>query len=516
MPVRSYVCNLGRLFDQTAMQDAGAPALRLANREDVSYGELAAHVNRLTHWLLQRHVGPGKLVALQNSKTLDGYAAMLACLKVGAAYTNLDVRNPRDRLVRILSVCQPRLVLCDEPPAHALTAAAADVAIPVASLGEHAAEIDALDSAASLDLPIVTGADPAYVMFTSGSTGVPKGVAISHASVLNFIAWARGVFNVGPGDVVANANPIYFDNSVFDFYVALFSGACLAPIGDNELGAAAATVRRVDEAKCTLWFSVPSLLIYLMTMKALRSDTFPSVRCIVFGGEGYPKGELSKLFELYGGRCELYNVYGPTECTCICSAYRISAEDLRETHGLPPLGQIADNFSFLLLDGDTIVASGEVGELCLLGPQVGIGYYNDPERTAVAFMQNPLTRTLPQRMYRTGDLVREMNGALHFVGRKDNQIKHMGYRIELEEIEHAINRLDYVVQVAVVYKRVRESFGHIIAHVATSDETVTDIRLRDDLKALLPQYMLPNRIVVSDELPKNANGKVDRARLRDA
>src|SRR5262249_36546064 len=130
--------------------------------------------------------------------------------------------------------------------------------------------------------------------------------------------------------------------------------------------------------------------------------------------------------------------------------------------------------------------------------------------------ENPLTRTLPQRMYRTGDLVREMNGALHFVGRKDNQIKHMGYRIELEEIEHAINRLDYVVQVAVVYKRVRESFGHIIAHVATSDETVTDIRLRDDLKALLPQYMLPNRIVVSDELPKNANGKVDRARLRDA
>src|SRR5215475_5526426 len=357
MPAQSYACNLGRLFDQTAMQNAGAPAIRLADRGDVAYGELAAHVNRLTRWLLDRHVGPGKLVALQNSKSLDGYAAMLACLKVGAVYTNLDIRNPRDRLFRILSVCQPTLVLCDEPPAQGLTEATVDMAVPLVLLREHAEEINALEPTDPLDLPIVTGADPAYVMFTSGSTGIPKGVAISHASVLNFIAWVRSVFNVGLGDVVANANPIYFDNSVFDFYAALFSGACLAPVGENELVAAAATVRRVDEVKCTIWFSVPSLLIYLMTMKALRSDTFLSVRCIVFGGEGFPRSELSKLFNLYGDRCELYNVYGPTECTCICSAHRISTEDLRDTHGLPPLGQIADNFSFLLLDGDTIVAS---------------------------------------------------------------------------------------------------------------------------------------------------------------
>jgi D-alanine--poly(phosphoribitol) ligase subunit 1 len=351
-------------------------------------------------------------------------------------------------------------------------------------------------------------------MFTSGSTGIPKGVAISHASVLNFIAWARGVFGIGPGDVVANANPIYFDNSVFDFYAALFSGACLAPIGKGELGDAAATVRRVEEANCTVWFSVPSLLIYLMTMKALRADTFRSVRTIVFGGEGYPKSELAKLFSLYGGRSELFNVYGPTECTCICSAYRISAEDFRDPEGLPPLGRIADNFSYLVLDGDALVRPGEIGELCLLGPQLGLGYYNDPERTAAAFVQNPLAPALPQKMYRTGDLVRDRDGILHFCGRKDNQIKHMGYRIELEEIEAAINRLGYVVQAAVIYQRVRDSFGHIIAYVATV-EALDDSRLRDDLKQLLPAYMIPNRFVLSRELPRNANGKVDRARLKD-
>lgn len=510
-----YACSLGRAFADVAARCGTLPAIRTGSGRDVTYAELDAWSNRLAHWLVGKKAGPGSVIGLQNGKTPEGYAAMLACLKVGAAYTNLDVQNPPERCARILSVCCPMVVLCDESPARSVAGAAARVSAPVISLRDHAPEIDALQPTFPLDLPAVTGADPAYVMFTSGSTGTPKGVAISHGSVLNFVAWVRSVFGIGPGDVVANANPIYFDNSVFDFYAALFTGACLAPISSGELGNAAATVRRIDEAKCTIWFSVPSLLIYLMTMKALRPDTFRSVRTILFGGEGYPKSELSKLFNLYGGRCSLYNVYGPTECTCICSVYQISADDLRGGHGLPPLGKIADNFSYLVLDGDKAVALGEVGELCLLGPQVGLGYYNDHERSRTVFVQNPLVQTLSQRMYRTGDLVREAHGLLHFVGRKDNQIKHMGYRIELEEIEAAINRLGYVIQAAVIYQRAHDSFGHIVAYVATGDVKVEDARLRGDLKALLPPYMVPNRFVVSTELPKNANGKVDRARLKD-
>jgi D-alanine--poly(phosphoribitol) ligase subunit 1 len=514
MPIEAYTYNLGRSFAAAAAGNPHSPAIRLASARDVSYSELEALTNRLARWLSGRNVGPGHLVALQNSKAPEGYAAMLACLKIGAAYVNLDVQNPPERLGRILSVCRPTLVLCDDSAAHTLVEAAVAVAIPVIQLRDQLAEIEALEPTVPSNLPPVTGADPAYVMFTSGSTGIPKGVAISHASVLNFIAWARSVFDIGPGDVVANANPIYFDNSVFDFYAALFSGACLAPIGGGELSDAAATVRKVDELGCTIWFSVPSLLIYLMTMKALRADTFRSVRSIVFGGEGYPKSELSKLFSLYGGRCALYNVYGPTECTCICSVCQISADDL-DGAGLPRLGRIADNFSYLVLDGDTAVVAGATGELCLTGPQVGLGYYNDSERTRLAFVQSPLASALPQRMYRTGDLVREVNGELHFIGRKDNQVKHMGYRIELEEIESALNRLDYVIQAAVVYKRVRDSFGHLVAYVATGSELVEDARLRRDLSAMLPPYMVPNRFVVSSELPKNANGKVDRVWLKN-
>jgi D-alanine--poly(phosphoribitol) ligase subunit 1 len=513
MGPNSYFCNLGRAFAGIAAQYPQRPAIRSVAGAEVSYSELDALVNRLARWLAERGAGPGRVVALQNSKTSEGLASMLACLKVGAAYTNLDVQNPIERLSRILSVCLPIMVLCDDAPAPFVTEAAEKHSIPVLNLLDHSSEIASLDAAAG-NLGAVTGTDAAYIMFTSGSTGTPKGVAISHGMVLNFIAWSRSVFGIEADDVVANANPIYFDNSVFDFYSALFTGACLAPITSAQLGDARAMVRQVDAARCTVWFSVPSLLIYLMTMKALRADTFATVRSIVFGGEGFPKSELSKLHALYGARTRLVNVYGPTECTCICSAYDISAHDLTG-EGLPPLGKIADNFSYLILDDDKPVAPGNAGELCLLGPQVGLGYYNDRERTDAAFVQNPLAPTLPQRMYRTGDLVREERGLLHFVGRKDNQIKHMGYRIELEEIEAALSRIGSVIQAAVVYKRVRDGFGHIVAYVATGEAAIDEARLRTDLATLLPPYMIPNRFTILRELPKNANGKIDRVRLKE-
>jgi D-alanine--poly(phosphoribitol) ligase subunit 1 len=438
---------------------------------------------------------------------------MLACLALGVAYTNLDANNPVERLLRILSVCRPALILCDTMPTPAVSEAASALGIGTAmirTLPEPAMPSDVFECD-----PKVTGADTAYVMFTSGSTGTPKGVAVSHASLLNFIRWTRMTFGIAQADVLAGVNPIYFDNSVFDFYAALFNGACLAPVMQAEVADARVLVSRIDEYGCTIWFSVPSLLIYLVTMKALQSTSFKSIRTIAFGGEGYPKRELSRLFDLYGARARLVNVYGPTECTCICSAYEISPADLADGHGLPTLGRIASNFDYLLLNGDEPVSPGEAGELCLIGPQVAQGYYNDPEGSAGVFTRSPMHRAVPMPMYRTGDLVRETDGLLYFVARKDNQIKHMGYRIELEEIEAAIARLDYITQVAVVYKRVHESFGHIVAHIASANSTVDLERLRRDLKTMLPSYMIPNRFRITTALPKNANGKVDRVALKD-
>jgi D-alanine--poly(phosphoribitol) ligase subunit 1 len=253
--------------------------------------------------------------------------------------------------------------------------------------------------------------------------------------------------------------------------------------------------------------------MFLQTMKAADGKHLTSIRRFVFGGEGYPKAKLKALFDNYSPRSELFNVYGPTECTCICSCYKISANDFDDLPGLPPLGYIANNFGFLILgDDNEEVPAGETGELCLLGPNVGKGYYNDPERTAQAFVQNPHNHVFPEVMYKTGDLVRlnQEDGKLYISGRKDNQIKHMGYRIELEEIESALHCLDNVSEAAVLHTNVN-GLSRLVAVVAAPE--LDYARIRMDLKQIIPAYMVPSVFHREDVLPKNPNGKVDRRRL---
>ena len=206
------------------------------------------------------------------------------------------------------------------------------------------------------------------------------------------------------------------------------------------------------------------------------------------------------------------NVYGPTECTCICSAYTICEDDFQDMQSLAPLGLSAQNFDIEILPLDYAIR--DFGELFLRGPQVGLGYYNDPERTANAFCQNPLHSNYVDFGYRTGDLVRrDARGYLHFKGRVDFQIKHMGYRIELEEVEAALNSLSDVTESAVIYHKLGDGLGQILAFVA-ADTPVSSQKLKGQVSGLLPSYMVPRRITLLGKLPKNANGKIDRIALQ--
>lgn len=501
--------NLGLAFARIAGERADAPALRFAKR-DVSYAELDAAANHAAFQLKAAGAARRRVVAICQEKTKAGYAAMLGCLKLGAPYVNLDPESPQDRIERIFATGRPTVLAVDAPPPEAISRA-------VASAGVSVVELDQEPGAAAeppADVERVTAGDVAYLMYTSGSTGMPKGAAITHANLSSFLPWAHRRFDVTSRDVLTGVNPIYFDNSVYDFYAALFGGACLAPFSRASLREPARLVAEVEDRGCTQWFSVPSLLIYLMTLRQLDADSFPAMRQIAFGGEGYPKGELKRLFDLFGARMRIVNVYGPTETTCICSAHDVTAGDFENAEDLPSLGALADNVDGLILDGCEALPDGKSGELCLLGPNVSAGYYNDPERTAAAFDNSPLHPELPTRMYRTGDLVRRSphDGLLYFVGRKDNQIKHMGYRIELEEIEAALVRLEHVRQAAVVYHRRSNRHGHIVGFLAADGE-IDPHKLRESLGEILPSYMIPQEIYQRARLPKNANGKVDRNAL---
>lgn len=510
-----YLYNVGGAFETVAREHASRPALRLADRTVVTYDELNRYANRLAAVLSARGIGRRDVVAIVHTKTVACYAAMLAALKMGAAYVNLDDQNPAPRIAHIFSTAQPRIVLGESLPAHiATTANACDAVILDFANASVTGEIAAATVDPPPDMGDITGADPAYVMYTSGSTGVPKGAVMTHANLLNFGKWCGTRFGITPTDVFTNLNPMYFDNSVFDFFGSLLNGASLAPVSRETLMDGPKTLEKLEDAGCSVWFSVPSLLIYLMTLKALTRERLSTVKQFIFGGEGYPKPELRKLYDAFGTRARLVNVYGPTECTCICSAWDISERDFDDPTGLVTLGPVAENFSAVVLADGHAAQPGETGELCLLGPQLGLGYMNDPERTAAAFASSPLHGRWNERMYRTGDLVRlDPDGKkLHFVGRADNQIKHMGYRIELEEIEAALSRVSGVVQAAVVQKQGRGAVKILVAFVAAIHE-LDERDLRRGLEQLLPHYMIPQRFDVRTHLPKNANGKIDRIAL---
>jgi D-alanine--poly(phosphoribitol) ligase subunit 1 len=500
-----YHYNLGLNFYSVAEKYAGKPALITEDGTHYSYKELNEKSNRIAGYLTKLGLKQGDVICLFNDRSFSGFCMMLACLKTGIIYANLDPASPVERLKRMLNTCNPKKVFnFYSADSIADSGCAADV-IQLADIG-----IDHLikrQRSLNFDSSEITGYSPAYLMFTSGSTGFPKGVIISHLNLINFITWVRETFDITSEDKFTNINPVYFDNSVFDFFGAVFNGAALCPILTKE---PRNLIKKINDLKPTIWFSVPSLFNYLLITKSLSETDFACFRLIFFGGEGFPKAKLKMLSDIINnGKTRLINVYGPTECTCICSAYEVTDEDFEDMEGIPALGSIASNFGYLILDEDCHQHS--TGELCLMGPQVGLGYFNDKERTSESFVQNPLNNSYSQTLYKTGDMVSlKDDGKLYFIGRKDNQVKHMGNRIELEEIEAAINCIKGTLESCVVYKKEAPGLGLLIAYVVSS---LPVSNILSAIQKVLPTYMIPRRIVLLDSLPRNKNGKIDRQEL---
>ena len=513
-----YIYNVGTKFESIVDTFSENVILQFSKNEHYSYKELNERANQISRFLARREIGKGDVVCVSGSKGILNYAAIIACLKSGVIYCFFDPDSPSQRLERIFARCNPRVLLVDDSFKQNFP----DLSVP------SKPEIHFLESKLfALELTefkrsnvglnqAITGSDPAYIMFTSGSTGFPKGVLITHDNLLNFIEWGADTFGFTEEDVFTGVNPLYFDNAVFDMYSSFFSGGRLISFSKDVVAQPKALIELIDEMKCTVWFSVPSLLIFLQTMKVLTADRMRFVRKLIFGGEGYPKSKLVKLFETYETRTELINVYGPTEATCICSSHVISRADFQDLIGFSPLGKMSKNFSYSIYDDElNRVEDGVVGELYLKGPNIASGYYNDSERTEVSFIQNPENSNYEEIIYKTGDLVKYNadDDKIYILGRKDHQVKHMGYRVELEEIESALSQLDYVSQ-SVVFHSMASGFSRIIAVLAVRKEVEQD-KVRNDLKDYLPAYMMPTVFHFEEVLRKNANGKVDRQKLEE-
>lgn len=492
---------LKSFFEDIAIQCADQTAIRYVHG-DYTYQHLNTLANKLAYYLQKNNICTGDVIAIASTKSFEDYALMIACLKIGIIYTNLDIDNPHHRTKNILDTCVPKGIF-GNGVINSITKVAQESAINYTDLQK----LDIKDYPETNPDAQISPDNIAYIMFTSGSTGVPKGVAIKHESVTNFIRWSIDRYKITEKDNFANISPMYFDNSVFDFYSALFSGATLTPITKPLLSDPLKLIETLDNCQCTIWFSVPSMLIYLLAMRVLTKDCFKHIRIITFGGEGFPKSELKKLYELYHNRAEIINVYGPTEGTCICSSYSIGESEFDNLSELPSLGHINEDFSYVIMDDDT---PSTFGELWITGQNIAVGYYNAPDLTKKAFGTYK-----GDTMYKTGDLVEEINGMLYFKGRADNQIKHMGYRIELEEIEFALNSLSEITQSAVIYKRTNSAYGKIVAYLVTNTQTVDLEKIKKELSDILPEYMLPNIFKTLASFPKNQNGKIDKTQLKE-
>jgi D-alanine--poly(phosphoribitol) ligase subunit 1 len=497
--------NLPLKFQQVVDCSPTATAL-LCEEQQYDFQTLNRLANRFARWLAGRGVMHGQVVCIELPKMIEAYALAIACLKIGAPYAFLDPAAPAERTRLMIDRCKPALVV------SVRTGMGTRVIIGNQDQRKHLRrEIEGLDGTDLPETEQITGADAAYVMFTSGSTGEPKGVVIPHQGVLHLVEWAARDLGVGPGDRLTNVNPIFFDNSVFDIYAGLLNGAAIVALDAVKGRPPAELVAEITRSKCTFFFAVPTLFMFLDSMHLLMPDKLPSVTRFMFGGEGFPIARLRRFHDAFAGKAQLINCYGPTETSCICSGFPITDSALDTTDGLPPLGCLNPSFSHRILDEELKpVASGVVGELWLGGPCVGLGYLNNPQETAKRFRQDPLNDGYRAIFYRTGDLVvlDQQTGLLRFRGRSDNQVKLRGYRVELEEIDHAMASIPGVIRALAMVIHDANGTSRLIA--AYSGNRLLDADLFAQCNERLPAYMVPSRFTWLDNIPTNANGKADR------
>lgn len=495
-------------------------ALELGDRH-LSYRELCALAGSIAAAL-----GPvrGALVGVLASRSLTAYAGSLAVFGAGAAHVALNPEHPAVRQASVLDQAQVRTLLVGPEaldqvgPLLAEAPAVRRVVLPEGPVPPALAGAfpqvsfvgaDALGPAPLVAPPVQAG-DLAYLVFTSGSTGQPKGVAIEHGHFAHYMRnFREHVATPLPEDRLATTYELTFDIALHDMLQAWWSGAALCVVPARQLVAPARFIR---DQRITWWFSVASAAMLMARQGTLRPGVFPLLKVSMLCGEPLP-ASAARAFAAAAPNSVLYNVYGPTETTMELAFYRwTEASEAECRHGIVPIGIPFPGHQHILLDeqGREVLGAGQ-GELLLEGPQVGAGYWKMPERTAQSFV------TLPDRggrWYRTGDLVeRDEGGMYHFVSRMDHQIKLRGHRIELGEIEAALRVVAGTDLVAVIpFPVVEGNAQGLVAFLAGGDEPSTD-DLRRGLEARLPAAMVPGRIERLDELPLNSNRKIDRGAL---
>jgi amino acid adenylation domain-containing protein len=496
--------------------------------ERITYKQLDEISDSLATVLRKNGISNGDRVGIYVNKSIASVICIFGILKAGAVYVPLDPKSPFSRISYIIQNCgieclltstekiesEPQLLSKDLPlRSIILTDNSVNIVnrngsnvIPWKSV------VDAKDILVEENPCLET--DLAYILYTSGSTGVPKGVMISHLNAFTFLKWVQSTFNLDPNDRLSNHAPLHFDLSIMDIFGAFQAGATTVLVPEITALFPHKLATWIEENKITVWYSVPSILTKMVLNGQMERYQFENLRLILFAGEVFPTKYLRSLMEKIP-HVEYYNLYGPTE-TNVITYYKVKKIPPEQTNPIP-IGKACANMEVFALkeNGQVVEKPGDEGELYARGSCVAQGYWGDKEKTNKNFVFNPLQANFAEKVYRTGDLVTlDEHGNFLYNGRLDHQIKSRGYRIELGEIETALYSHDSIKEAAVVAIP-DELIGHRIkAFIVCKDHqqiSLTDLRIYCGEK--LPPYMIPEDLEFRQSLPQTSTGKVDKTFL---
>jgi amino acid adenylation domain-containing protein len=425
----------------------------------------------------------------------------------GNFYVPVDTKSPVSRVENIFRSLNTDIVLTNKNNCEKLKSFYQGKIICLDDLDY---EMEYSDETIYAGLNNIIDTDPVYSIFTSGSTGTPKGVIISHKGVIDYIDWAIETFDINHETIIANQAPFYFDNSTLDLYLMFSTGATLILVPEHYYSFPAKLIDLLNQYKVNFVFWVPFVLINIANFKLFDQKKLEYMQKILFAGEVMPNKHLN-YWRKHLPDCLYANLYGPTEITVDCTYYIVDRVFSDEEP--LPIGKPCRNTDILILnESNQLTKENEPGELCVRGSSLAPGYYNDPEKTAKAFVQNPLNNVYPEIIYRTGDIAYwNENREIIFAGRKDSQIKHNGYRIELGEIENAILGTGLVETTCVIY----DDSNKEIVMFYQSDSEFDLKEFRKKIITFIPKYMIPTKYYQLNVFPLSANGKIDRLKLSE-
>lgn len=496
-----------RLLDEAVLIRPEKTAVR-DEWGEITYADLCEYGKRVGTVLINSsETDETEPVMVYLPKSLKCIVSFMGAMYSGNPYVPAAYDMPLNRIEKIIeSLDGAGHIITDADGAERLKEI--NPPLPV-HIYEDMLSSEADEKAVEKAVGAVCDTDPIYIMFTSGSTGAPKGVTVPHRGVIDYAMWVSKTFEINESTILGNQAPFYFDNSIFDIYSMLLSGAEMIIIPEKLFMFPSKLPEFIRDNNITTIFWVPTVMINVANSGVLSEIEMPTLKTAAFCGEVMPNTQLN-IWRRYHKDCLYANLYGPTEISDVCTYYIVD-RPFNDSDPLP-IGKACENMRIIILNEDNKQAKvNEQGEMCVIGTGVSLGYWNNPEITAKAFMQNPLNPYYEERIYRTGDLAYiNDDGLIMYVGRRDNQVKIKGNRIELGEIENAAMCVDEVLGACAV---VDENEQKIVLFV----ESKADLKLRKvnlELKKYIPNYMLPGKLVVMDKFPHTANDKIDRVTLK--